>query len=364
MTAYFFLNFQDSKQNAIMKARIGKLYLLLGRELEELSEVKSGNIVGIGGLENYILKSATISSNIACTPFVEITQSAAPILRVAVEPDLSSDLNALVSGLHLLNQADANVQVFLNDKGEHILMTAGEVHLERCIRDLKETYAGIEVVVSSPIVPFRETIIDPPKIDMVNEEIVHTTNEESDKEKIVTLTTPNKQCTVTLMAFPLPKPALSVIETHQDLLKADTSGANLTPESIEAKEDFKNQLEKILNQSPHEPLHDIRDRILSFGPKHIGNNILVKSSHCSSLGDKYLSSLIHGFQLATLSGPLCEEPLSGCCFVCMDFSVDETIESDDLYGPLSGQIVSIVKEGCRRAFQAHPQRLEFHVQIF
>ena len=53
--------------------------------------------------------------------------------------------------------------------------------------------------------------------------------------------------------------------------------------------------------------------------------------------------------------------LSGCCFVCLDFTVDETIESDDLYGPLSGQIVSIVKEGCRRAFQAHPQRSEFHI---
>ena len=56
------------------------------------------------------------------------------------------------------------LQVFFNDKGEHILMTAGEVHLERCIRDLKETYAGVEVNVSSPIVPFRETIIDPPKV--------------------------------------------------------------------------------------------------------------------------------------------------------------------------------------------------------
>ena len=118
---------KDAKQNAIMKATVGKLYLLLGRDLEELNEAKAGNIVGIGGLENYILKSATISTNIACTPFMEITQSAAPILRVAIEPEKSSDLNALVQGLHLLNQADANVQVFLNDKGEHILLTAGEV---------------------------------------------------------------------------------------------------------------------------------------------------------------------------------------------------------------------------------------------
>ena len=95
-------------------------------------------------------------------------------------------------------------------------------------------------------------------------------------------------------------------------VKADASGVNLTAESITIKSNFKDQLEQNLNQSPHEELHDIiRDKILSFGPKSIGSNILVKSSQCSSLGDKYLSSLIHGFQLATQAGPLCEEPLSG-----------------------------------------------------
>ena len=94
-------------------------------------------------------------------------------------------------------------------------------------------------------------------------------------------------------------------------VKADASGVNLTAESITIKNNFKDQLEQSLNQSPLEELHDIRDKILSFGPKNIGSNILVKSSQCSSLGDKYLSSLIFGFQLATQAGPLCEEPLSG-----------------------------------------------------
>ena len=57
-------------------------------------------------------------------------------------------------------------------KGEHILVTAGEVHLERCVLDLKQTFSPwIEVIVSAPIVPFRETIIKPPDTDMVNEQI-------------------------------------------------------------------------------------------------------------------------------------------------------------------------------------------------
>ena len=68
---------------------------------------------------------------------------------------MSAHLPKLVRGLHLLNQADANVRVLMSDRGEHLLATAGEVHLERCLRDLRETYAGVEVNASSPVVPFR-----------------------------------------------------------------------------------------------------------------------------------------------------------------------------------------------------------------
>lgn len=36
---------------------------------------------------------------------------------------------------------------------------------------------------------------------------------------------------------------------------------------------------------------------------------------------------------------------------------DSSIAGGGTYGPMSGQIVSAMKEGCRRAFQANPQRL-------
>ena len=52
-----------------------------------------------------------------------------------------------------------------------MLVTAGEVHLQRCIDDLEERYAHIKVHVSAPIVPFRESIILPPKVDRLNEAI-------------------------------------------------------------------------------------------------------------------------------------------------------------------------------------------------
>lgn len=63
-----------------------------------------------------------------------------PILRVAVEPAHTIDMDALVNGLKLLNQADPCVQVLVQETGEHVLVTAGEVHLQRCLDDLKERY--------------------------------------------------------------------------------------------------------------------------------------------------------------------------------------------------------------------------------
>ena len=47
-------------------------------------------------------------------------------------------MNRLMDGLRLLNQADPCVQVLLQDTGEHVIVAAGEVHLQRCLDDLRE----------------------------------------------------------------------------------------------------------------------------------------------------------------------------------------------------------------------------------
>ena len=49
---------------------------------------------------------------------------------------LLAKLNELLKGLKLLNQSDPCVEIMVQENGEHILCTAGEVHLQRCIEDL------------------------------------------------------------------------------------------------------------------------------------------------------------------------------------------------------------------------------------
>lgn len=58
-------------------------------------------------------------------------------------------------------RADPSVEFFETKLGENILSTCGEVHLEKCLQDLKTDYApGIEFEIGDPIIPFKETILN------------------------------------------------------------------------------------------------------------------------------------------------------------------------------------------------------------
>jgi ribosome assembly protein 1 len=247
----------------------------------------------------------------------------------------------------------------VSEAGETLLLTAGEVHLQRCIRDLTESYAKCEVSVSDPIVPFRETIVTPPVRDMVNEAIdvdnrVGKQQQDDDIDSnSVTLDTPNKQCRFTIRAVPLPAEFTKLLEENQVLLKALASTVELTIRAHSDIDEFKLRLEAIAEHD--ELLRGCVERILCFGPKRSGPNILVNSVpglQLSSVwsrttvnrGDARLeavSSVVNGFQLAALAGPICEEPMMGVAFVLEAWLFRE--EGETGWGPLSGQIVSTVK---------------------
>ncbi|CAH0390781.1 unnamed protein product [Bemisia tabaci] len=395
-----------SQGQHIMRAKLSDLYLLMGRELESLDEVPAGNVFGIGGLEDYIVKTGTLSTELACPAFSELNLMAVPILRVAVEPVHPAELPKLMKGLKILNQADACVQVIIQETGEHVLVTAGEVHLQRCIDDLEQRYAKIKVRASEPIVPFRETIVPPPSVDMVNEAITPSQpqpmKKEGDKDgtsELITMKTANSQSTIILKAVPLPQDVTKFLENNSELIKIIYKSTSIEKKSVseslvtdemnlmnlEEKDllldektastvkSFKEKLRGMFKEAGEPWSENSVDEIWSFGPRCCGPNILVNQissykersiwekveAHQSNPLTEYDSSFIGGFQLATLAGPLCEEPMMGVAFVVQDWTVDfsEFRPTNLAFGPLSGQIMSAVKDGCRKAFQAQPQRL-------
>ncbi|XP_067105576.1 elongation factor-like GTPase 1 [Osmerus mordax] len=420
----------------LQSCSVDHLYLLMGRELEELEEVPSGNVLGIGGLEESVLKSATLSTSPACPPFTPLNFEATPIVRVAIEPKHPSEMPKLVRGMRLLNQADPCAEVLIQETGEHVLVTAGEVHLQRCLDDLRTRFAKIEISASKPIIPFRETLVRPPKVDMVNEDlgrqhkvaVIHQVKEEAshgrysdtlhlDPSGLVTLTTPNRQATLGVCATPLPEEVTRLLESSAELIRTleqvnlsvrEGRLMDVSPRTLEAIVGLKASLERLL---PGRKWKNAVEHIWAFGPRRYGPNILLNSVegyHRSSVwqclerggraeaGEQtvrdYDNSIVSGFQLATLAGPLCEEPLMGVCFSLetwdmkstpqpthQDSVVEDSNSQDaslaaeaapgqgrrraepgaltDCYGPSSGQLIATMKEACRHAFQARPQRL-------
>ena len=93
------------------------------------------------------------------------TQSTA-LVRVAVETKNPGHMPELRRGLRLLNQADPCVHVVVAESGELHLVALGELHLERCLKDLAERFARVPISASAPIANFQETIVasvDPAK---------------------------------------------------------------------------------------------------------------------------------------------------------------------------------------------------------
>lgn len=333
----------------INEVEITSLYIFMGGELESLDEVPAGNIVGIGGLENHVVKTATLSSTITCPSFSEMNTTAQPIFRVALEPENPSDMPKLVKGLKLLNQADACVQIAIQETGEHVITTLGEVHVEKCVRDLEEDYAKIKLSVSKPIVSFRETIVPEATVDMVNEAIVNVDKDIT--KKIVTIQTTNKMGTIRMIALPLPQSLIDILEKYMSIFKSisNVTQADPLPEKIQNLiGPIKEQLRKSFSEFDLQGVVDVDkstlvDKIWSVGPRKCGPNILLnltnsyqhpnffnateKVSNVDSRND-FNSCFVNGFQLATLSGPICEEPMQGVCFVVLEWTITDGDDTD------------------------------------
>jgi len=58
-------------------------------------------------------------------------------LKVSVKTETLEDYPKLIDGLKKLNKSDPSLEVYAQENGDVILATCGEVHLERCVRDLE-----------------------------------------------------------------------------------------------------------------------------------------------------------------------------------------------------------------------------------
>lgn len=84
---------------------------MMGRNVEPIENVPCGNICGLVGIDQFLVKTGTITTFKEAHNMKVMKFSVSPVVRVAVEPMHPSDLPKLVEGLKRLAKSDPMVQV-------------------------------------------------------------------------------------------------------------------------------------------------------------------------------------------------------------------------------------------------------------
>ncbi|KAI0443834.1 P-loop containing nucleoside triphosphate hydrolase protein [Xylaria telfairii] len=380
------------------KVTVTSLYMFMGRNLESLNSVPAGVVFGISGLEGHILKSGTLCSQLeGSVNLAGVNMAGKPIVRVALEPVNPADLDKMIEGLKLLVQSDPCAEYEQFESGEHVLLTAGELHFERCLTDLKERFARCDIQAGAPIVPYRETIVRA-------EEMRPPVNKDLGRGAVVGVTS-SKQVSITLRVRPLPqnvtefllKNAASIKRVYSEQQSSEEDKSNkdefqdqqnieIDEGVVEGKslsiEELKGQLGKVLESGKgREAWKGIIDNIVAFGPRRTGPNLLIDATkdgvfpkvfsgdtiegdepkadealHAAHLCDK----ITYAFQLATNQGPLCNEPVQGVGIIIEDLTVTATEEdasARDRLGRLTGEVIKTVQQSIRQGFLDWSPRL-------
>merc|ERR1712205_131001 len=146
-----------SKEDLNIK-NIQRTVLMMGRSVEQIADVPCGNTVALVGVDQYILKSGTITDIEDAHNITAMKYSVSPVVKVAVKPKDGKDLPKLVEGLKKLSKSDPLVVCTTEESGEHVIAGCGELHVEICLKDLREEYAQCDFVMTDPVVSYRETV--------------------------------------------------------------------------------------------------------------------------------------------------------------------------------------------------------------
>jgi len=104
------------------------------------------------------MKTGTLSDHDDAHTIRNMKYSVSPVVRVAVSVKNAADLPKLVDGLKKLSKSDPLVVTETLDSGEHVIAGCGELHVEICLKDLEEDFAGCPIIKNDPIVTYKETV--------------------------------------------------------------------------------------------------------------------------------------------------------------------------------------------------------------
>ncbi|KAI1441469.1 P-loop containing nucleoside triphosphate hydrolase protein [Annulohypoxylon stygium] len=313
----------DDEEDMAM-ATISDVYIAETRYNVQTSGVPAGNWVLLSGVDNSIVKSATIvppklEDDEEAYIFKPVTHFTESVLKVAVEPINPSELPKMLDGLRKINKSYPLITTKVEESGEHIILGTGELYMDCVLYDLRRLYATMELKVSDPVTRFCETV------------------DEMSATKCYAIT-PNKKNKITMVAEPLDDGIAEDIESGRVKMQ---DGARKVGKFFQDKYGW----DLLAARS-----------IWAFGPDEKGPNILQDDTLevDKTLLRSVRETIRQGFSWATREGPLCEEPIRNTKFRIMDVSL-----AQEAIFRGGGQIIPTARRTCYSSFlMASPRLME------
>lgn len=180
-------------------ATLGQVFIGETRYNIPTDGVPAGNLLLVSGVDNSIVKSATIvapkfEDDEDAYIFKPVTHFTESVLKVAVEPINPSELPKMLDGLRKVQKSYPLIDTKVEESGEHVILGTGELYMDCVLHDLRRLYADMDIKVSDPVTRFCETVV------------------ETSATKCYAIT-PNKKNKITMVAEQLEKGISTDIET-------------------------------------------------------------------------------------------------------------------------------------------------------
>jgi len=280
-------NYVPGKKTDLFLKSVQRVVIMMGRVTETVADIPAGNTCGVIGIDQYLVKSGTITtSEVACT-IKTMKFAVSPVVRVAVAVKNSSDLPKLVEGLKKLSKSDPMVKCETTEAGEHIVAGCGELHLEICLKDLADDFMkGAPLITSDPVVTYCETVT------VESQEVLSKSA--------------NKHNRLFCKAAPLGDEVCALFDE------------GILGPGMDVKD-----RSKIIREHPALGWEEAStpQKIWCFGDDQIGPNVVVEKT----VGVAYLievkDSIVGGFKWACNEGPMCEERMRGLKLIVNDVTL-------------------------------------------
>eukprot|EP01083_Nonionella_stella_P118836 354883_1 len=265
-------NYVPGSKTDLWIKNVQRTMIMMGRTQEQVQDIPAGNTAGLVGIDQYLLKSGTLTTCATAYPIKTMKFSVSPVVRVAVSAKNSKDLPKLVEGMKRLSKSDPMVLCYMEDSGEHIIAGCGELHLEICLKDLQEDFMGCDVDIGNPIVSYRESV-------------------SAKSNQICLSKSANKHNRLYVLAEPL----------------GDEFCADVESKKIDPRGDAKIRGRYIADTYEWD-VSEAR-KIWAFGPDTDGPNVMMDQTKGVDYLLEIKESVNNGFMWAAKTGPMCDEQM-------------------------------------------------------